>query len=287
MVGCTIHPSTDTLSPTTTKTLSTPDSARFSKDLPLTPGQPILPLLIITAAPGESRAVAAAFDVAPPDADFAPIQLNPNLYLVQSGVGKVNAALAALHIGVHRLRAASVLSLGVAGALPRAGGPLLALGSLVLATSSVYADEGSQNPHAFVGIDRAGFPPGGKVNPAFPGLAVSASSAFTSLLLSALAAHPDLGAVHQGPIATVSTCSGTDALARAVADRTSALAEAMEGAAIAHALARLAPATHFAELRVISNPTGDRTRQTWDLPGAFARLTSITRAIAVALPDRR
>jgi futalosine hydrolase len=71
------------------------------------------------------------------------------------------------------------------------------------------------------------------------------------------------GAFRMGPLATVATCSGTDEAARAVARRTDALAEAMEGAAVVHAARRLGvPAI---ELRAISNMTGDRAAQQWDL----------------------
>jgi futalosine hydrolase len=47
----------------------------------------------------------------------------------------------------------------------------------------------------------------------------------------------------------------------------------MEGAAVALAAVRLGLA--FGELRVISNTTGDRARQQWDLKGALARLTDV------------
>ena len=64
-----------------------------------------------------------------------------------------------------------------------------------------------------------------------------------------------------------------------IRDRSSAIAEAMEGAAIAHTLARLHPALPFAEMRIISNSTGDRPRQHWDIPLAFRKLAELTAAI--------
>ena len=73
-----------------------------------------------------------------------------------------------------------------------------------------------------------------------------------------------------GPIATVATCSGTDDAAREVVIRTGALAEAMEGAAVVHAALRLdLPGI---ELRSISNTTGDRGQQRWDLPRGLSAL---------------
>ncbi len=73
--------------------------------------------------------------------------------------------------------------------------------------------------------------------------------------------------------------------------RTAAAGEAMEGAAIGHIIARhnamrvsgasqgngssSMPLARFAELRVVSNTTGDRARQTWDIPKAAARLQEL------------
>jgi futalosine hydrolase len=79
-----------------------------------------------------------------------------------------------------------------------------------------------------------------------------------------------LGIPHVQAIATVSTCSGTNALAREIVTRTGAEVEAMEGAAVGLVASRLG--VGFAEVRVISNTTGDRGSQQWDLPGALAAL---------------
>ena len=68
-------------------------------------------------------------------------------------------------------------------------------------------------------------------------------------------------------IATVATCSGTDAAANEIRNRTGCAAEAMEGAAVVHAAQRLnIPAI---EVRAISNTTGNRHEQRWDLPKAL------------------
>jgi futalosine hydrolase len=130
----------------------------------------------------------------------------------------------------------------------------------VAATSCVFADEGVETPDGFLDCAAMGFPLG-----PFPGSAVPVDAG----LLARLAPLGDA----TGPIATVSTCSGTDARARWVRERTGALAESMEGAAIALVGVRLGvPA---AELRVISNTTGDRAAQTWDMDGALHRLKNV------------
>lgn len=225
-------------------------------------------VLLVVAAPAEARAVAAGFglgrDWSGPAAawDWPVVPLAGGMDMLETGVGKVNAAAAA---AVRGPSYGAVINLGVCGALPAADPPRI--GDCVLASASVYADEGVQTEAGFQTVPEMGFALG-----PFAGVGVPCDGA----LLGALS--PLAGRV--APVATVSTCSGTDALARAVALRTGAAAEAMEGAAVGHALARLAPSTRFAELRVVSNTTGDRARQRWDLGGALARLTGLVAALA-------
>ncbi len=181
--------------------------------------------------------------------------------VVVAGIGRTNAAAATTEAIVRNGPFAAVLSAGIAGALPGAG---LEIGEVVVASSCVYAEEGLLTPRGFSDVTGLGFPLGD-----FPGNAVPVDSG----LLRRLA-----GAGRTGPIATVATCSGTDEAAAEVHRRTQALAEAMEGAAVVHAARRLAvPAI---ELRAISNTTGDRAAQIWDLPAALRSLRS---ALASAL----
>lgn len=189
-------------------------------------------------------------------------EAGPRFDAVLTGVGKVNAAAAVVR-ALDPARHAGVLSLGVAGALPDPDHDQAhpaRLGQAIAATACVYADEGLATPEGFVEIASLGFPLG-----PFPGSAVPVDAE----LLARLRTIADA----EGPIATVSTCSGTAALTREVRRRTSASAEAMEGAAVAHVAARLGVAC--GELRVISNTTGDRSAQQWDLPRALTRLRDL------------
>ena len=62
---------------------------------------------------------------------------------------------------------------------------------------------------------------------------------------------------------TRSTCSGTEAEAREIVERTGGAVESMEGAAVVHtAIAHQVP---VAEIRGISNSVGDRDRTKWRL----------------------
>ncbi len=226
----------------------------------------------MAAAEVEARAVMAAFgkDAAPnlEQTMWEHIPLDDRHTLVVSGIGKGNAGAAASAC-VSKASCSCVLSVGVAGALP--GPRALPLGSVVAATHCVYADEGCQTPEGFIECAALGFP----VAPApFEGN----RAAVPARVLERLRPVADCC----GPIATVSTCSGTDALARAIAERTGAVAEGMEGAAVAAVAARLG--VPFGEVRVISNTTGDRARQVWDIKGALAKLTVVIGALRAAGP---
>ncbi len=191
-------------------------------------------LLLITAVDAEAAALA---DV-------------PDAHVVVAGIGRTNAAAATTQAILEHGPFEAVCSVGVAGALP---GAELQLGETIVAEACIYAEEGLQTPDAFLDMQAMGFPLGdftGNRVPVDPGL------------LRRLQGHAPTGL-----IATVATCSGSDLQAQLISRRTRAIAEAMEGAAVVHAARRLhLPAI---ELRTISNTTGDRDRQHWDLPGAL------------------
>lgn len=216
------------------------------------------PALLVVAAPAEADAILA--DCPARTDPWRRIRLNERLHIVIAGVGKANAA-GATALVARPDDTSCVISIGLAGALP--GAPV-AIGDVVLADSSVYADEGIATPDGFRTCAQMGF-----------ALAMDDTdvASVDPELLEALRPLAD----HVGPVATVSTCSGTDEAAQAVRERTGALAEAMEGAAVLHASLRLGlPAV---ELRVISNTTGDRRRQKWDLPKALSRLGELIGAL--------
>ena len=203
-------------------------------------------ILVVTAVPAERDAIGSHDDVT----------------IVTAGIGRTNAAASTTESILRYGPFAAVLNAGVAGVLP---GGTLAMGDTVVASACVYVEEGMVTPAGFADMAAMGFSLGD-----FEGNTVPVDDR----LLSRLA-----GLFHTGTIATVATCSGTDAAAESVAERTGAVAEAMEGAAVVHAARRMGvPAI---ELRVISNTTGDRNSQTWDLAGALAVLgTSVGRALA-------
>lgn len=230
------------------------------QSVPTDPGIAIL--LIPTAR--EYAAVAGVLGVAPEGPAWAALSAcGPSLALAMCGIGKANAAGAAGALLGCPNRPRALINLGVAGALP--GSPAR-LAQVVLASGSVFLDEGVQSDASFLTCEQLGFPLGplgGQVAP----------DAGLATCLRPLADH-------EGEIATISTCAGTDDLARRRA-KEGAIAEAMEGAAAGLVAWRLG--VPFAELRVISNTTGSRDRQVWDLEGALERLGELAGQVVAAV----
>ncbi len=186
--------------------------------------------------------------------------------IVVAGVGRTNAACATTEALIENPDIALVISAGIAGSLPPR---FLAIGSTIIATGCVYVEEGLEHPEGFSDMTGLGFPLG-----PFEGNRVPVAS-------TPLRQAPEHFV--RGPIATVATCSGTDAAAARVVARTGALAEAMEGAAVVHAaLRRGIPGI---EVRTISNRTGERDQQQWDLPAALDALGLSVRAFARIAPE--
>jgi futalosine hydrolase len=188
----------------------------------------------------------------------------PEVHVVVAGIGRTNAAAATAEALAEARAAgvpfASVISTGIAGALP---GSNLALGTVIVADACIYAEEGIALPEGQGDMRVLGFPLGDFVGNRVPVDGV--------LLVAFRALGPACA------IATVATCSGTDAAALSVRTRTGAMAEAMEGAAVVHAARRVGlPAI---EIRSISNTTGDRPAQRWDIAAAFTALQRVGDAL--------
>jgi futalosine hydrolase len=241
-------------------------------------------VLVVVAAPAEADAVRRGIRDGnapnptpdnPGDATWALERLSDGIDLIVTGVGKAQAA-GGVAWAFDPARHRGVLSLGVGGALPSPDKPSIA--QSVLASRSVFGDEGVRTPSGWTGIGAIGFPPG-RARGGFGADGMPCSPAWAG----------PLGGVctRTGVVAAVSSCSGTAEAARAIVDRTGACVENMEGAAVAAALSRLPvePRPHFAEIRVISNTTGDRDAQVWDLAGALAALEATAGRAARALRD--
>lgn len=166
------------------------------------------------------------------------------------GVGKAAAAMHTTRL-LLTARPPWLLLIGVCGAYPESG---LEVGALCLVGEDLLADEGVAVPGGFIGLAQLGL---GEVGPFIADPVRTRSAA-------ELLAAPVLRG------ATVSTCSGDDAHSRALAARSGAQVETMEGAAVLQVCRALA--VPVVQLRCVSNRTGDRDRAGWDLRGAIDRL---------------
>ena len=174
-------------------------------------------------------------------------------FVVAGGIGRTNAAAATTAAILSDGPFTWVISAGIAGALPKSS---LAIGDTIVANKCVYFEEGMLTNNGFQDMKQMGFSLGN-----FEGNEVPVDSWMLERLSS-------LSTV--GPIATVATCSGTDEHAQLVGDRTGCICEAMEGAAVVHAANRIG--AHAIEIRTISNTTGNRDEQEWNLNLALENL---------------
>ncbi|MEM7755474.1 MAG: futalosine hydrolase [Planctomycetota bacterium] len=232
----------------------------------LEPVLPSLKTLIAVAAPLEAEAALVGLGIKHESARehaqrrWEVQHVGDRFDLIITDIGKANAA-AAVALAFNPKQHGAVLNLGIAGVLP---GSNIELAQSVIAERSVSADDGMATPRGFVPCARMNFPLG-----PFPETGVPPDPK----LYDALRPICDASAA----IATVSTCSGTDAHASGIAGLTGAAIEAMEGAAIGQVAARLG--IPFAEIRFTSNTTGDRDRQVWVLEKSLNKLAHTARRL--------
>lgn len=185
--------------------------------------------------------------------------------LLTCGVGKVNAALATEAIlGIRKPE--TVILFGCGGAYPNCG---LQVGDLAVATEEIYGDEGVMTPTGFLDMQQLNLPLGRYQDETLfnrvPLLTPMINEVRAKLKLSLNSKGQSLVT---GPFVTVSCGSGTDQIAADVAGRTAGVCENMEGAAVAQVC--LQHKVPLLELRGISNMTGNRNPEQWDIPGATA-----------------
>jgi futalosine hydrolase len=226
--------------------------------------------LLVAAAPKECDAVLRAFELQGCEQQASELHgsliqfgqvvpLDTRFDLLCGGVGK-SASAASTSRALTLKQYGAVISVGIAGALPSEHP--LSIGDSIVATRSVFSDEGIGAPDGFVPLSEIGFAPFANNEMGIdhdPDLV-----AFLASLTSDI-----------GTIATVSWCSGDDGCAEGVVARTGAVAEAMEGASVALAAQLVDSTIRTSELRVISNTTGNRDKQVWDLDASLKVLTQV------------
>lgn len=174
-----------------------------------------------------------------------------NVVLMNSGMGKVNAAHAVTYI-IGKYPVSAVINIGVGGAYPGSG---LNVGDIAFASREIYGDEGVIDTGGWVGLEKIGIP-----------LVQEGEKRYFNeypLTLPGCSLSKWNYKIRSGNFVTVSTVSGTQKRAMELEKRFNALCENMEGAAIAQ-VCTLYKIPVF-EIRGISNITGIRDKRKWDL----------------------
>jgi futalosine hydrolase len=135
---------------------------------------------------------------------------------------------------------------GVGGAYPGSG---LQVGDVVCASMECYGDLGASSPSGFLDMQALGFP-----------VVASPAPIYNDLPMRILPLERRVKFV------TVSTCTGTESAAQAIAERTGGAVENMEGAAVAHVGHLLG--IGVGEIRGISNLVTNRDTTSWRLKDA-------------------
>lgn len=165
--------------------------------------------------------------------------------VLRMGVGPVNAAHA-VTLAITRSRPTAIIICGIGGAYPDSD---LAIGDVACAGSECYGDLGATSPSGFLDMQALGFP------------IVEGPPPLYNLLPMQI-----FPAARRVRFVTMSSCTGTAAAARAIADRTGGAVENMEGAAVAQVAAIHGIAV--GELRGISNTVTDRDTTAWRIADA-------------------
>jgi futalosine hydrolase len=222
------------------------------------------PILIITAVPQEmallENALVNAVRHTPSAFEYAEGTIGAlRVTLCAGGVGKINAA-AATAILIERQRPSLVINTGCAGAYPGSG---LSVGDLAVASDEILGDEGVLTGAGWRDLrfmEMASIVRGKQTY--HNELPLSKHAAEKAMQLA------DYYGVFlmRGRFVTVSTCSGTRQRGEILARHFNAIAESMEGAAVAQICVR--SGVDCLEIRGISNLVTDRDMSAWDIPRA-------------------
>ncbi len=184
---------------------------------------------------------------------------NLNILLMNTGIGKVNAAHSATAI-IEHFPIRCIINSGIGGAYPRSG---LKVGDIAVALKEIYGDDGVITPKGWEGIKEIGIPL----------VQIGRKKYFNEFPLNPPLSPFSKGGmggvekrdfrVKSGSFVTVSATTGTHKRAVELERRFDAICENMEGAAVAQVCTIYK--IPMLEVRGISNIAGVRDRRKWDL----------------------
>jgi futalosine hydrolase len=222
------------------------------------------PILIITAVPQEmallEQTLANAVRQTTTAFEYSEGTIGTlHVTLCAGGVGKINAAAAAAAL-IERQKPRLVINTGCAGAYPGSG---LFVGDLAVASNEILGDEGVQTAEGWKDLRFM----------ELTSCVQGKRSYHNEIPLSIHAAEKAMQLADyygvllmRGRFVTVSTCSGTRQRGETLARHFNAIAESMEGAAVAQICVR--SGVDCLEIRGISNLVTDRDMSAWDIPRA-------------------
>ncbi len=177
---------------------------------------------------------------------------NQPIVLAHGGIGQVTMAIQLTRL-LCEFSPMAVLLCGCGGSYPGSG---LQIGDLALAREEFFVDLGVATADKFIPLDQLNLPQDPELAPGFqqrlllnPDLLNWASEILSDAVC--------------GTFVTVNSCSGYPSLSDELQRRSNGICENMEGAAAAQVCAEFD--VPLLELRGISNPTGTRSPEQWDI----------------------
>jgi len=175
-----------------------------------------------------------------------------NILLSHGGIGQVNMAIQLTRL-LSEYTPEAVMLCGCGGHYPDSG---LQIGDLALAEVEIYGDLGVATADKFIPLDQLNLPQ----NPQLVPIIQHSIPLNPDILKWAQEILPNAAS---GAFVTVNRCSGYPDLSAELQQRTGGICENMEGAAAAQVCTEFE--LPILELRGISNPTGTRDPQQWDV----------------------
>ncbi|MBI4824838.1 MAG: futalosine hydrolase [Nitrospirae bacterium] len=180
---------------------------------------------------------------------------NKDILLMNTGIGKVNAALSAAAL-LENFTIKLIVNTGIGGAYPNSG---LKAGDIAIAAKEIYGDEGVMTSRGNEGLKKIGIPL----------VEIGKRQYFNEFPLNKNLFNTAAGMalritqIKTGNFVTVSAATATHELALQLEKKFHALCENMEGAAVAHVCTVYG--ISMLELRGISNIAGIRDKRKWNI----------------------
>jgi len=190
-------------------------------------------------------------------------------HILVTGIGKTNSALMLSYFINNIFHPSFVLNTGIAGAFSQTE---INIGDVVIASEEIYGDEGVTTKLEFKPMKTLGFPLlTTKNNRYYNEFPINTEKIDVEKLNNSTKLT-----IKSGKFLTVSQCTGSEQQKTKMTNLFNPVCESMEGAAVLHTC--IAYNIPFAEIRGISNYTGNYDKTKWDLKTALANVSKFVKA---------